>query len=371
MGTHAPCRLLVLTGASDIGGAERQLLHLLPGLRERGWTIRVLSLVGSGAFTERLLALGIEAENVGGSTARHGPRITAVVQSFRPAVVYLFGQRTQVFGGIAAKGCGARVAAAIRSTEGPGSGLRRTLDRVAGVVANLWISNSEAGKIARIADAGVAPDRIVVIRNGVELPDLSTRARLRGEFRGEWHIPTHAPLIGMIANYRQRKGHHAALEGFSIFRGQFPEARMLFAGDDYLGGEIQRAIAAQGLEGAVLALPFLKDPSPAYAAMDLFLLASEYEGTPNTLLEAMSWGVPSVATRSGGTPEVLREEDGGVLVEVGDSTAMAEGLLELWRSPALRTEAARRHRARVEFSFPIPRMIEEHDRVLGELVGMG
>ncbi len=358
-------KILIVTASSDIGGSERQVLHLLAGLDRSRFQPELLSLSGKGLLTDRAQRLGIPASNVGGA----GPLVAAMrarahVRRAFPDTVYLFGLRTDAILRATARRCGSRVISAIRNTDPWRKWHHVALDRMSAKHVNLFISNSQAGKESRLWRERFSADRIAVVLNGIELPDLTKRETLRREFRAKHGIAEDATLIGLVANYRPQKGHRVALRAFAKLHERHPNAQMVFAGEDFMNGAIAREVIRRGLGPVVSILGHQKDLNPLYAALDLFILPSDYEGTPNTLMEAMAWELPCIATAVGGIPEVLREEDGGILIPARDPARLARAMHTQIRTgtplcPALR--------ARIDTEFSISAMVRRHEELFWNL----
>jgi glycosyltransferase involved in cell wall biosynthesis len=111
--------------------------------------------------------------------------------------------------------------------------------------------------------------------------------------------------------------------------------------------------ASLGLGGDVIFEGPREDLTPAYQAADLFVLTSDHEGTPNVVLEAMSSGLPVVATRTGGTTEIVQESVTGILADPADETTLAEAVLTLVEDNGLRCTMGVHARARVEQRYSL------------------
>jgi len=359
-------KILIVTASSDIGGSERQVLHLLGGLDRSRFEPELLSLSGRGHLTDRAQKRGVPAINVGSA----GPllaawRARAHIEKVKPDLVYLFGLRTDAILRSTAKALGARVVSAIRNTDPWRKWHHVALDRRSAKHVDLFISNSQAGKESRLWRERFSADRIAVVLNGIELPDLATRGALRREFRAKHGIPQDATLVGLVANYRPQKGHRTALRAFAKVVEKRPSLRLLFAGEDFMNGEVARQVIRRGLGRQVSILGHQKDLNPLYAALDLFILPSDYEGTPNTLMEAMAWELPCIATSVGGIPEVLREEDGGVLIPARDPARLARAMHYFSRAGTSLCPALR---ARIDTDFSISAMIRRHEELFSKLL---
>lgn len=335
------------------------------------FTPRVLSLSGDGRLSRQLADAGIAAETWRGGPASLRMRLARDFDRTRPDIVYLFGLRSDLLARGPAKRAGAAVLSGIRNTDPWRRPWHVALDRLTAKHVDLFIANAQAGRQSRIERERFAPERIAVIHNGIQLPALTDREPRRAAFREAHRIPPDAPLVGLIANYRPQKGHDLALAAFDALKDERTDLRLVFAGDDYMNGAIRQTI--DGMPGArdrILSLPHQPPDELAtiYAALDLFILPSRYEGTPNTMMEAMAWGVPCIATRVGGIPEVLREEDGGILLPPDDVPALAAALRQRLALPPAELRAlGRAHRDRIETAFSIAAMVRAHETLFWHL----
>ena len=147
----------------------------------------------------------------------------------------------------------------------------------------------------------------------------------------------------------------------AIVRRSDPDLRIEVAGDGQCLPELRRLVAELGLEGQVLLLGEVGDVAGLLARGRLFVLPSRSEGISLTLLEAMARGLPVVATRVGGTPEVVVDGETGLLVPPGDPAALADAILRLQRDPEAGRRMGEAGRPRVERIFDVRRMVAEYE----------
>ncbi|MCZ2440629.1 MAG: glycosyltransferase [Burkholderiales bacterium] len=163
--------------------------------------------------------------------------------------------------------------------------------------------------------------RIRVVPNGVPTPAAQLAPRLRPE--GEW-------VIGSMALYRPRKGLEILVEALAALRSGGRRARLLAVGafeTPVYEEQIKQHAERLGVADAIEWAGFTSEVNRALARMDAFVLPSLYgEGMPMVVLEAMAVGVPVVATRVEGIPEVLTDGRTGLLVAPGNATALATAL---------------------------------------------
>ena len=221
-----------------------------------------------------------------------------------------------------------------------------SLRRADGVIA---VSRAAAATLRR---HGVPDSRIRVIPHGVEaLPDMGDGAAARGEFG----IPPDAPLVVTVGRLDPMKGHACLLEAAAEVRRHFPSARFLLVGGGPLAEDLRARARALGLEGAVLFAGVRNDVPRLLRAADLFAFPSldEREGFGIALLEAMACGLPVVASRAGGIPEIVPDGRGGLLVPPRDARALAGAIRALLGDPSRRAALGREGRRRVEDAYSI------------------
>ncbi|MFC5439097.1 glycosyltransferase family 4 protein [Rhodanobacter ginsenosidimutans] len=204
--------------------------------------------------------------------------------------------------------------------------LRRRQIRSAlrGAGAVVAVSRALAEKALAI---GAAPDRVHVVYNGVDSDRFSPGSR--GEARARLGLSSQEPLLLYVGNLKSSKGCLDLLEAFPALLAKQPQARLIYVGAGPCSPALLERAAALGcsdrvsLAGAV-AHAALGD---WFRAADLLCLPSHNEGVPNVILEAMACGIPVVATRVGGIPEVVPEY-AGLLVPSQEPAALSAALVE-------------------------------------------
>jgi glycosyltransferase involved in cell wall biosynthesis len=184
-------------------------------------------------------------------------------------------------------------------------------------------------------------ERITVLPLGLDLQPFADTPRKAGAFRQAWGIPADAPLVGISGRFVQVKNHALFLEAAAIIHAQRPDARFVMIGDGELRAEVEAQIDALGLREVVIITGWQRDLTTAYADMDVFIISSVNEGTPVTIIEALSAGCPVVATRVGGLPDLLEGGRFGALTPSGDRDALAAGILAVLADPPDTTDAQR------------------------------
>ena len=213
---------------------------------------------------------------------------------------------------------------------------------------------------------GLRMPPVETLHHGLDLSAVDRWAGADG-VRRELGIPPDAPLVGAIGNLKPMKGQEHLLRAASLVRKQIPDARFVLVGLGPREAELRRQADALGLDGTVTFTGFREDAPRIAAALDVYVQPSEAEGLPIALLEAMALRRAVVATSVGGTPEVIRGPEEGVLVPPRDPEALAGSILALLGDPQRRRDMgeAAEHRAR---GFDIRRAVRRIEEVYEELV---
>ncbi len=204
---------------------------------------------------------------------------------------------------------------------------------------------------------GVAPQRIAVVHNaidpawGARYREPSTAAALRGKLG----IAPDAKVILLVGRFSSEKDHMTLLAAIRDLRenGRVASAHLVLVGDGPERNRIEQAIGALGLHGAVTLTGQVPSAEPYYGIADAAVLSSLSEGSPNALLEAMAVGIPVVATKVGGIPEIVSDGESALLIAPRDRQGMAHALARIFTECEL-TENRVREARRIVHSRHTP-----------------
>lgn len=349
----------VEAGMHLYGGAQ-QVLYLLEGLRGRGCDNLLVCPPGSAiarAAAERGLAVE-ELPLRGDADLAFVPRLYRLLRRRRPDLVHLHSRRgADLLGGIAARL--ARVPCVLsRRVDNPESAAwarikYRLYDRV--------ITISEGIRRVLLAE-GVAPERVICVPSAVD-PAPFAHACEHAWFRAEFGLPPQTRALGVIAQLIPRKGHRHLLAALPPLLQRYPELHILFFGQGPLHAELSALIAAPPYRERVRLAGFRTDLPRLLPCLYGVVHPAEMEGLGVALLQAAAAGVPIVASRAGGIPEVVRDQVNGLLVPAADPAALAQALDRLLADPAYAAELGRRGRTLVHEEFSLESMVEGNRRV--------
>jgi glycosyltransferase involved in cell wall biosynthesis len=238
------------------------------------------------------------------------------------------------------------------SWEFEGRPWRRQLDRrLIAARADAYVVVSRADEQSAIDFVGVPASKVRRLQNGIPaLPEPAAPLDLEGLGRG--------PVIGTVATLRPVKNLPMLIRAASVLSDEFPGVRVLIAGGRATANatdarELQALVSELGLEQCVVFLGLRPDIERVLASIEVAVLTSRREGSPLSVMEYMAAGLPVVATRVGGVPDIVADGETGILVPPDDEAGLAEAIARLLRDPQLARsmgEAGRR-RQRVEFTI--------------------
>jgi glycosyltransferase involved in cell wall biosynthesis len=261
----------------------------------------------------------------------HGTRrvVDDAVVTFRPDLVYAtWSYPDVVAAGRMAARHGVPLVAKVHGTDindyfGRPRRRRLIIHALSGARAVIAVSAALAG---RLRQAGVDPARVHVIPNGVDTARFAPRSRAAA--RAALGIDATAPTVLFVGNLKPVKGIDILLDAVATMVRARPALKLFIIGGGPLHGRLRESAVRLGLDASVRMLG--EQPPEEIArwmnAADVLCLPSRSEGMPNVVLEAGASGLPVVATRVGGIPEILAEDAAGYLVPPADPAALAGAL---------------------------------------------
>lgn len=360
------------TDSQELGGAEHALLLLLENLDRREWqpTLLYNDHPALEPLAERALELGAEVRAVpalplGLVGARRVPGFVRDLRRARPDVfhAHLSWPLSAKFPLLSAILAHRPVVVATVQLFS-----RFRLDRsnylqerllACGVDGYVAVSHDISRKLVDVM--GWPARKIEVIHNGVRVEathpgDPAVRRQLTGD--------VDRPVVFTAARLDPQKGLDILVQAAA----EVPEARFVVAGDGRARGDLQAAIVERGLEDRVVLLGHRNDIPSLLAASDVFVLPSLYEGSSLAVLEAMAAGKAVIASRIGGTDELVVDGESGLLVAPSDPAALGAAVRRLLADAELRRQLGSAARERVQRHFLASAVAERTTRLYEELL---
>lgn len=341
-----PIRVLNCRSSGSIAGPEHALLHLASALGGRGVETQELALYRRGAeapelhpWIEAARAAGLAADQVldpGPFSIGVVRRMDRRIRRSGAQILHTHDYKTNILGGIAARrpDRGMPWVATVHLHTDTSRRLRlyRKLDlfllRLADRVVT--VSRDQCEMLAR---RGVDRNRIALIPTVIDGAAFRARAGEPAHTRQALGLSPAAPVVTLIGRLSNQKGVDDFLIAAERIHRAQPEARFLVVGQGPQRAALEAQAEALALDGAVSFLGYRSDTAPLLAASDVVALPSRAEGLPVVLLEAMAIGRPVVAARVGGVPDVLSDDETGLLVPPNAPDTLAERILGLLAEP--------------------------------------
>jgi glycosyltransferase involved in cell wall biosynthesis len=370
--TSARIRVVYLAHTFQVGGAEEMVLNLVRHLPAR-FEPMVCCIHELGPIGAEIRDSGTSISVLGLNPGLRRPwdvtRIRRYLRESRPQIVHTFLLTASIYGRLAAML--ARVPIVIGTEvniyerKRPSHALAERLlmagtDRV--------VASAESVRQFYIRQVHADPAKVEVIYNAVDWAQLRT-TKSREEMRRSLNLPCNQPVAGIVARLTEQKGHTYLFDALA----QTPALEalhLLVVGDGELRDSLRRRVEQLGLSSRVHFAGARRDLGDLLNAVDLFVLPSLWEGLPLSLVLAMGAGLPVVATRVAGLPEVVEHERTGLLVPPADAAALGLALARMVGDPASaqRMAAAGRDAVLPKFGVDgyVASVVALYDRLLSE-----
>lgn len=360
-------RVLLLTDEMEVGGTQRQIVHIARHLDRERFEPSVLFFRNPSFFVGELERAGVRVIQV----EKHGRldlgfvwRLVQTLRRERYDVMQCFAFSGELWGAVARRLLPrARRPALISSVRGVYewySAVHWRIKRWVSGQSERVIANSRMGAEYACERMGLPAGAIRVSYNGVQsvqgTPGLRT----------ELEVPADGLLVLFVGRLVVHKDVPTLLKAAAALHARLPGLRVALAGDGPLRDSLARDVEALGLQGVVHLLGQRDDVPDLIESADAIVLPSLREGLSNVILEGMMGGKPVVASRAGGNVELIEHDRSGLLFDVGDVQALAAALERLARDTALRARLGEGARQRALTEFSIPSMVQAYEKHYGE-----
>jgi len=364
----------------ELGGAQQNTLYTVTHLDRSRFATSLVAGPGGQLDAEARALLGVAFETSPSLDRPVRPLrdLLAVrdlkrrFERIRPDIVHTHSSKAGIVGRLAAFLAGVPII--VHSVHGWGfhpaqPRAVRALFVAAEQAAALLTTRMVAVSLANArtgAEHHIAPhEAFRVIRSGIQLSRFTAASR-SGALRRELGLAADAPLVGMVACLKPQKSPMDFVAVAARVVERLPAATFVLAGDGLLREPLEREIASRGLAERVRLLGWRRDPEVVIGDLDVLLLTSLHEGLPRVIPEAMAAGKPVVATSVDGTPEAVIAGKTGFLRPAGDTEGLAEDVVRLLESPALREMLGSEAQERAG-AWDIDEMVREQERLYHQL----
>lgn len=362
-------RIALVIPTLDRSGAEKQLTLLASHLPRDEFDVHVVALTRSGPYAEQLSVAGVPVSVIG-KRLKFDPltawRLRQSLQRLQPDVVHswLFAANAYCRLVTSRRAGHPRLVVSERCVDVWKAGWQLTLDRRLISRTDRLIGNSQA--VAKFyADLGYPAERLCVIPNAVTAPPASI---LTGpELRRQLGFPEDARIVAYVGRLAEQKRVSDLIWACQLLRQADPRARLILLGDGPEREQLLHYAQSVEVRDYVRFLGHRDDASSLLHLVDVFWLASDFEGMSNSLMEAMACGKPVVASDIPANRELITHGREGYLVDVGDAVGFAQYTRKLLDDPALAASLGQAGCERMLSSHSVATMVSAHAAVYRQL----
>jgi len=357
-----------------VGGTERQVAHLATHLDPSRFDVHVACLQQEGPLYGEMASCGLPLTYypikgfLRPGTVRQQLRFAAYLRNESIDIVHAYGFYPIVFAVPVARLAGSQVVlASIRDSGDPWTHAQRLVQMCASWLAHGILVNAAAVRARLRAGGGYAGRAIAVIRNGVDIDRFAPRPHDEA-LRSSLGLPPRAPLVLAVSRLNPMKGIDDYLKAIALLAGRYAEARFVIVGDGVSRRDLEDQMHRLGLAGRVVFTGMRLDVAALLSQAAISVAPSLSEGLSNVVLESMAAGVPVVATRVGGTPEIVDDGVTGLLVPPCDAPALAGAIGRLLGNEALARRLGEAARVRAADRFSMHHMVRQTEGLYGMLL---
>jgi len=369
-------RILEFATYAGMGGTQRMLLEFLRHASHDKYIFYLCVLLGHDMLNEEASKLGIDNISL---NMRGYWDLGAWVKFHHYAkdkqfdLIRTYGLKADIIGRLVGKWLHIPVnITSVRSTDPWRKWYHVWLDSFTSQLTDLYLSNSEAGRMAIHHRERIPLSKIVTIHNGIDLTpyvsEMSNTPEIRAKYRKMFGISPATRVLGIVANLCKMKGHATIIDALPRIQREFPDIKCLFVGRDDLNGVVHRYVREKKLEKAVIFTGMRKDIPEILSMLDLFLLPSLWEGFPTALLEAMAMKKPVVASAVGGIPEMIDSKKTGLLIPPQDPNVLSDAVIWLLNNPDIATALGKAGYERVRQCFSADRLVTETEDIYDRFI---
>lgn len=361
-------KILHLDSEKTWRGGQAQVFYLACGLKERGHQIAIACPEEGPLFRKCRLAglITYPVKMRGEWDIASAWQIARLIRKEKPQIIHIHSAAAHTL---------AQIAWIFRFSSRPKVVLSRRVDfhirknpisyvkyrfRIERIVA------VSSGVKQVLIEDGLANEKITVIHDGIDLRRFETMGKADYLYQELGLDPTQ-PVVGIIAALAGHKDHRNFLKAASIVSSYLPRVQYLVVGEGDLRRDLEILSKELSLEDKIKFLGFREDVMQILTILDLFVLSSYLEGLCTSLLDAQAAGVPVVATKTGGVPEIIKDGVNGLLVPPRDSKSLAEAIIRLLKDKLLAKQMSSSGKEMVK-GFSKEVMISETERVYNELM---
>jgi glycosyltransferase involved in cell wall biosynthesis len=233
------------------------------------------------------------------------------------------------------------------------------LERLTAIITDKIVILTKRGIEEYLQYKIAQPEKFVAIYSGIDVERLKTHQSDKVKEKQRLGIPADSSVLGTVTRLDPVKGNKYLFEALPEIVKSIPRMRLIVVGEGKEKEALARYVREQGCSENVLFLGMQEGIASIVNTFDIFILPSLMEGMGKSLLEAQALGIPVVATKVGGIPEVVKDGETGILVPAKDSHAIAGAVIRLLQDEALRRRFSENAKQWVDKRFSIETMVND------------
>ena len=361
-------KVLLVIPTLDRSGAEKQFSLLASRLPRDQFEVRAVALTRGGPYESMLRDAGIPLA-VLNKRFKFDPfalwRLKQILADWKPDILHTWLFSANAYGRLlVGKRETPKVIISERCVDSWKSGWQLWLDRRQIFRTNRLIGNSE-GVTDFYRQIGFPQEKLTVIPNGVEIPQETSFDR--NALLQEFDIPFDAEVVGYAGRLAKQKRVQDIIWGMEIMRQLRENVYYLIVGDGPKRNRLNRLAQNYGCDHLIRFAGHRDDAARLIRAMNVFCLASEFEGMSNSLMEAMAAGVPVIVSDIPPNRELVVDGETGFFVQVGDGVGFAQFTDRILADPQLAQQLGSAGRKRMQENFSIANMVESYAELYREV----
>jgi len=362
--------ILYVVTSLDVGGTQKMLYETIKNMDRDKYQIVVCSLKKGGIYGKILSDLDIKIISLKMNN-RSGLlnififipsvlKLSKIIHKEKIDIVHSWLFQANIISRISARLAGVnRVISSVRVMEQEKK-WQLSIERITSNLCKKIIVNSRALKNFLLERNVADGEKIEVIYNGIEVSENTDKRKIFKELG----LKENEKIIGTVGRLHKQKGIEYFLESAKIILPSVGfSLKFIIVGDGPERKKLESKARRLGIKNEVLFTGIREDAINLISIMDIFVLPSLWEGTPNVVLEAMLWGKPVISTEVGGVPELIENQVDGILVKPGNPVALADAVLQALKNERESIQMGIRAKEKVKKYFSIEKMVEQTEKL--------
>lgn len=368
-------KILHLITSLKVGGAESALVNYLSKVVGFDGNTHSVAYFHFGPNAKKIEDLGIDVYKISGALSIYDPifffRLVKLVKLVNPDIIHSSLWSANIISRLISKFYKIPVVCDLHGNSFDEGKLRNWFDRKTVHLCGKVVAVSDSVKDAYLKNITDKADKIIVIKNGIDVEALRSKALQKHLSRSEFKIPDSAFVVGAVGRLEPIKSYDVLVRAFDLFMKlkSKPNAKLIIVGDGSQRRVLQDLIRSLGIENHVVFTGVRSDAYKFYPLFNCFALSSQSEGLSIALLEAMSFGLPIITTHCDlERHDVIKPGINGFLISPGDIDGYADAINNLYENPGRASRIGEINLASVRSEFSIEGVVSRYQNVFSDVL---